>query len=63
MTLLIFLKIESLLVKRLQVDKMIVVPRIEDFIFYQERYPDLVTGGWKIVGRYPNIQYSRLVTF
>jgi len=42
----------SLLVQRLGVDKSIVMPRIEEFILYQQKYPDFVTGGWDIVGRW-----------
>jgi hypothetical protein len=33
------------------VDKSVVMPRIEEFVLYHEKYPDLVSGGWEIVGR------------
>jgi hypothetical protein len=43
--------LESLLITRLAVDKSVVMPRIEEFVLYHEKYPDLVSGGWEIVGR------------
>jgi hypothetical protein len=41
----------SLLVQRLGVDKSIVMPRVEEFILFQQKYADYLTGGWEIVGR------------
>jgi hypothetical protein len=39
------------LVQRLGVDKSIVMPRVEEFIIFQEKYADLLAGGWDVVGR------------
>jgi hypothetical protein len=34
------------------VDKSIVMPRVEEFIIFQEKYADLLAGGWDVVGRW-----------
>ncbi len=39
------------LVQRLGVDKSIVMPWVEEFIIFQEKYADLLAGGWDVVGR------------
>ena len=41
--------------QRLAVDKYVVVPHIEEFVLNQEKYPELFTGGWQIVGRYGTV--------
>jgi len=27
------------------------MPRVEEFIIFQEKYADLLAGGWDVVGR------------
>jgi len=43
--------VEEALVSRFHIDKILVVPRLEEFILHQEKYADLVQGGLEIIGR------------